>query len=120
KGAIIPSTLGVNDPILSQNLEKLYNSELEYEKLKKTVGENNPTLVAITDQINKIRPNILQNIQAQQQNLNAVKQNLYATNGNYNSKLQTMPQKERQLLDISREQETKRNIYAFLLQKKEE
>ncbi|MEP6950538.1 MAG: polysaccharide biosynthesis tyrosine autokinase [Ginsengibacter sp.] len=120
KGAIVPSTLGVSDPMLSQLLDKLYNSELEYERLKKTVGENNPTLVSITDEINKIKPNILQNIQSQQQSLNAAKQNLYSTNGNYNSMLQSVPQKERQLLDISREQATKSNIYAFLLQKKEE
>ncbi|MGH2645921.1 MAG: GumC family protein, partial [Ginsengibacter sp.] len=118
--AIVPSTLGVSDPLLSSLLDKLYNSELEYERLKKTVGENNPTLVAVTDQINKIKPNILQNIQSQQQSLNAAKQNLYSTNGSYNSILQSVPQKERQLLDISREQETKRGIYAFLLQKKEE
>ncbi|MGH2563391.1 MAG: GumC family protein, partial [Ginsengibacter sp.] len=106
--AIVPSTLGVSDPLLSSLLDKLYNSELEYERLKKTVGENNPTLVAVTDQINKIKPNILQNIQSQQQSLNAAKQNLYSTNGSYNSILQSVPQKERQLLDISREQETKR------------
>lgn len=118
--AIVPSTLGISDPLLSQLLDKLYNAELEYERLKKTVGENNPTLVSLRDQINKIKPNILQNIQSQQQSLNAAKQNLYSTNGSYNSILQSVPQKERQLLDISREQETKRNIYAFLLQKKEE
>jgi len=118
--AIVPSTLGVSDPMLSQLLDKLYTSELEYEKLKKTVGENNPTLVAITDQINKIKPSILQNIQSRQQSLNAAKQNLYATNGDYNSMLQSVPQKERQLLDISREQASKSNIYAFLLQKREE
>ncbi len=117
---IVPSTLGVSDPMLSQLLDKLYTSELEYEKLKKTVGENNPTLVAVTDQINKIKPNILQNIQGQQQNLNAAKQNLYATNGNYNSMLQSVPQKEKQLIDISREREIKSNVYSFLLQKKEE
>ena len=52
--AIVPSTLGVSDPLLSQLLDKLYTSQLEYEKLKKTVGENHPTVVAITDQINKI------------------------------------------------------------------
>ncbi len=118
--AIVPSTLGVSDPLLSQLLDKLYTSQLEYEKLKKTVGENNPTLVAITDQINKIKPNILQNIQSQQQSLNAAKQNLYSTNGNYNSILGAVPQKERQLLDISREQATKSSIYTFLLQKREE
>jgi len=119
-GAIVPSTLGVTDPMLSQLMDKLYSSELEYEKLKKTVGENNPTIVAVKDQINKIKPSILQNIQSHQQSLNAAKQNLYTTNGNYNSILQAVPQKERQLLDISREQATKSNIYAFLLQKREE
>jgi len=118
--AIVPSTLGVSDPMLSELLDKLYNSELEYEKLRKSVGENNPTLVGLRDQINKIKPNILQNIQSQQQTLTAARQNLYATNGSYNSILQTVPQKERDLLDISREQSTKNEIYAFLLQKKEE
>jgi tyrosine-protein kinase Etk/Wzc len=117
---IVPSTLGVNDPMLSQLMDKLYTSELEYEKLKKTVGENNPNLVAIKDQITKIKPNILQNIQSQQQSLIATKQNIAATNGSYNSILQSVPQKERQLLDISREQQIKSNIYSFLLQKKEE
>ena len=117
---IVPSTLGVSDPMLSQLMDKLYTSELEYEKLRKTVGENNPNLIAIRDQINKIKPNILQNIQSQEQSLNATKQNISATNGNYSSMLQGVPQKERQLLDISREQQTKSNIYSFLLQKREE
>ena len=120
KGGIVPSTLGVSDPMLSQLIDKLYTSQLEYERLHKTVGENNPTLVAITDQINKIKPSILQNIQSQKQSLNAARQNLYATNGSYNSMLQAVPQKERQLLDISREQASKRNIYDFLVQKREE
>ncbi len=118
--AIVPSTVGVSDPMLTQLMDKLYNSELEYDKLKKTVGENNPALIALRDQISKIKPSILQNIRSQQQSLNAAKQNLNATNGTYNSILQTVPQKERDLLDISREQSTMSAIYAFLLQKKEE
>ena len=119
-GAIVPSTLGVSDPMLSQLMDKLYTSELQYEKLKKTVGENNPNLVSLKDEINKIKPNILQNIQSQQQSINTEKQNLYATSSRYNSILQAVPQKERQLLEISREQQIKSNIYSFLLQKREE
>ncbi len=119
-GAIVPSTMGVSDPMLSNLMDKLYGNELEYEKLKTTVGENNPKLLSISDQIKKIRPNILENIESQRQSLYASKQNLNATNGNYNSILQSVPQKERQLLDISREQSIKSNIYSFLLQKKEE
>jgi capsular exopolysaccharide synthesis family protein len=119
-GGIVPSTVGVSDPMLSQLMDRLYASELEYEKLKKTVGENNPNLVSIRDQINKIKPNILQNIQSQQQSLNATKRNLQATNSGYTSMLQAVPQKERQLLDISREQQMKSLVYASLLQKREE
>ncbi len=118
--AIVPATLGVSDPLLSKLLDQLYNNEMEYERQKKTTGENNPAIVTLGDQINKLKPSILQNIQSQEQSLTAAKQNLYSTNQNYNSILQTVPRKERQLLDISREQATKSNIYAFLLQKREE
>lgn len=119
-GGIVPSTLGVSDPMLSQLLDRLYTSELEYDKLKKTVGENNPNLVAVEDRIKKIKPSILDNIRSQKQSLVATKQNLFATNNAYNSILQTVPQKERQLLDISREQQIKSDIYSFLLRKREE
>jgi capsular exopolysaccharide synthesis family protein len=118
--AIVPSTLGVSDPMLTQLLDKLYATELEHEKLRKTVGENNPKLVAITDQINKIRPSILENIRSQKQSLVATRQNLTSTNGGYNSMLRTMPGKEKALLDLTRDQTTLNSVYQFLLQKREE
>jgi tyrosine-protein kinase Etk/Wzc len=119
-GAIVPSSLGVGDPVLSQLLDKLYNYELEYQKLRTTVGENNPSLISLKQQIEKLRPAISQNIESRRRTLTAAKNNLNLTNQGYNSMLQSVPQKERRLLDISREQATKTNIYAFLLQKREE
>jgi tyrosine-protein kinase Etk/Wzc len=119
-GSIVPATLGMNDPVLSKLLDQLYAAELEYERLRRTVGENNSVLVSVTDQINKIRPNILENIQSQRQSLLASRSNLSTTNNSYNNLLQTLPQKEKELLEISREQSIKSNIYSFLLQKREE
>jgi len=113
-----PSTIGVSDPNLSQLLNDLNNKELEYEKLRKTVAENNPMLVALRDQINKIKPGIKDNLQNQRKNLEASRSNLSSTNSKYNSMLSSIPQKEREILEISRDQSVKNGIYSFLLQKK--
>ena len=119
-GTMTLSTLGVNDPALTTMMDKLNTAQLEYDKLKATVGENNPKLLALKDQITTLRPNIMSSIQSQKQNLIATRSSLNSTNGSYNSILSSVPQKERQLLDISREQNIKSSIYSFLLQKKED
>jgi tyrosine-protein kinase Etk/Wzc len=117
---VVPSTLGVSDPTLSQLVDKLYNAELDYEHLKRTTAENSPTLLAVVDRIERIKPSIINNIQSQRRSLEASRKNLSVTNNNYTSVLRTIPQKERELIDINREQGIKNGIYTFLLQKKEE
>lgn len=118
--SILPSSLGLVDGTLSQSVNNLNTAELEREKLKKTVAENNPMLVSVNDQIKKTKSNIIENIQSQRKTLEANRNNLNATNSSYNNMLYTIPQKERQLLEISRDQSIKNGIYSFLLQKREE
>ena len=120
KNGIVPSTLGVGDPTLSKLVDQLYTTQLEYDKLRKTVGENNPALISLRDQINTIKPDIRQNIESQKKSLGATRSNIAATSGSYNAMLSRVPEKERQLLEISREQQIKSDIYSFLLQKREE
>ena len=117
---LAPSTLGVNDPSLSNLITQLQTSQMEYEKLKKTVGENNPKLKALEGQINTLRPSIVDNIKNQKQSLVASRQSLNSTNSGYNAMLATVPKKEKQLLEISREHMTKANQYQTLLQKQQE
>ncbi|MFM1756050.1 MAG: hypothetical protein RL621_983 [Bacteroidota bacterium] len=112
--------LNTADPVFSQLLSSLNAAELEREKLKKTVAENNPILVAVSDQIVKIKENIYRNIVEQRKNLEAAKKNILETNTTYAALLQTIPSKERELLEISRDQQIKSGIYSFLLQKREE
>ncbi|MCU7548262.1 polysaccharide biosynthesis tyrosine autokinase [Chitinophagaceae bacterium LB-8] len=117
---IVPSALGLNDQLLSQLLQKLYDAELEYDKLKKTMAENSPQVVAVASEIERIRPTILENVRNQRTSLFASKKNVSETSGAYNSYLKTIPQKERELLEISRQQSIKNNVYSFLLEKREE
>ncbi len=115
-----PSTFGITDPTLSKMLLDLNDKELEYEKLKKTVAENNPLLVSIKDQINKIKPAIAENVSNQIANLETSKHNISTANTQYNSLLSRIPQKEKRLLEMSRDENIKKGIYAFLLEKREE
>lgn len=120
QGGIVPSTAGINDPVLSQLLEKLYNSEIEYASLRKTTAENNPLVLSIADEIEKIRPSILENIRNQQANLRASLRNLNTTSGRFSSRLKSIPEKERALLEIKRRESMKSDLFSFLLQKREE
>ena len=120
KGAIVPSTLGVTDPVLSNLLEQLYGLEMQYEKMKLTTAESNPLMLSLSDQITHLRPRILESIHNQIKSIEAGRNDVSNTNNQYSSMLQRLPNKERELLDISRQQSIKNSIYTFLLQKKEE
>ncbi len=120
QAGIVPATLGLNDEVLARSLQRLYDAELQYGKLKETVAENSPSLTAIAAEIESIRPTILESVQNQRDGLLASRNNLSVTGDVYTSMLRTIPQKERELLEISRQQTIKNNVYSFLLQKREE
>ena len=117
---IVPSTLGIKDDRLSLLIQNLYESEIRYERLKKTTAENNPILLSLQNEIENMRPGILENIRNQRSSLSASRSNVTSTNNKYASVLETIPQQERELLEANRQQAIKNNVYTFLLQKREE
>jgi capsular exopolysaccharide synthesis family protein len=120
QAGIVPSTFGVEDPELEDLLGKLYDLEVKYEGLSKTTAENNPVLISLRREIEKIKPSILDNVKSLKKNLTAGRGNLINTSNSYASILKTLPAKERKLVEISRQQGIKNSIYSFLLQKREE
>lgn len=117
---VLPAASGINDAGLTEQMKMLNNKQLDYERLKKTVGEDNPLLVGLRDEINKMKPNVLNNIETQIKNLESTRSSYSSTSGRYSSMLSGIPEKERQLLEISRDQNIQNGIYQFLLQKREE
>lgn len=118
--ALAPATLGLTDRGLTSLIERLTEAEATQVKLRQTMGENSPQVVAAQNEIDRLKPAILENVRNQRASLQASKGDLARTNGMYNSMLRSLPTQERELLEISRQQVIKNNVYAFLLQKREE
>ncbi|MGC4100579.1 GumC family protein [Ferruginibacter sp.] len=118
--AIMPSVLGVEDPALSGLMDKYYSAKLEYDKLSKTVGAANPILLAKGEELKKMKPAILDNIHNQKLNLEVTQSSLYSQMGTAKAKLNSVPGKEKALLEISREYQTKNDQYTSLAVKKQE
>ncbi|MEO5979837.1 MAG: polysaccharide biosynthesis tyrosine autokinase [Chryseolinea sp.] len=117
---IVPANLSLQEAGLSKLVQKLYDSEVAYEALRKTTAENNPILLGLKNEIENLRPGIIENINNQKQSLLASKANVNSTNSRYASELETIPKKEKYLLEATRQQGIKNNLYTFLLQKREE
>ncbi len=117
---MVPSTLGINDPMLANLLSQLYEAQMQLERLRSTTGENNPVIVSLKEQIGRIRPSILDNIESQKRNLQGSRSSFSTNTNRYSSLLRSMPEKERQLMEISRERSIKAANYQALLQQKEE
>lgn len=117
---IMPSAVGVNDPTLNQMLDRLTDYQLQFEKLKRTTGENSPILINLKEQIETLKPGILENVRNQKISLNISRNSFASTGSRYSAMLSTIPQKEKQLIEISRQQVIKNQLYAFLLEKREE
>jgi capsular exopolysaccharide synthesis family protein len=120
KETIAPGSLNMQDPALNNLLDKYYSNQSQYEKLRKTNGENFPAVAALREEIEKTKPLILENVRNQKKNLEAGRGYLSKTSNKYSSMLNSIPKKERELVEVSRQQNIKNGIYTFLLQKKEE
>jgi capsular exopolysaccharide synthesis family protein len=117
---VIPTNLGIDDPVLAALLQQLNELELQLSNQRTTTGQNNPVVRSIENEIQKIRPNIRNIVTNQQERLRASRNNLTATTGRINTTIRGIPGQERELLEISRQQAVKRDLYAFLLQRREE
>lgn len=112
------SALGVEDPAIVAQIGEYNQLQLQRESILKTTPAGNQTVKNLESAILKVRNDVLQN-------LNVVRQTLKVGINDLNSKirrsdaaLNSLPRKEKQLLEVSRQQNILQELYSFLLQKK--
>lgn len=120
KSGTVPSLGLLNDPTLATLLSRLYDAEFQLVKQRSISGEQSDAVLLAKDQVSKIQGDIRENIGNIRKSLLSARSNISSTISSSTNMLSQIPQKERGLLDVTRQQAIKSNIVAFLLQKREE
>ncbi|CAE7432225.1 unnamed protein product, partial [Symbiodinium sp. CCMP2456] len=95
---MIPSVAGVDDPVLLGLIEKIIQLSAEQSKLQYSLEPNNPALLQLDDQIDKVNQQI----------------------DRITSRYANLPQTEQKLINLRRKYEMSNQQYIYLMQKRAE
>ncbi|MDF4201856.1 GNVR domain-containing protein [Maribacter sp. SA7] len=114
------NSLNVSSSNLTYLIDSYNKLQIDRKSLQRTVPENNPRMVDIRDQLSQLKRNILGSLSSSKRSLRNTIASIKDRSDEFAEKKQRIPSMQRQLLEISREQGIKENLFLYLLQKREE
>lgn len=117
---LLPANLGIE----SESVNRLTNNYNELisnrNRLLSSSTEENPMVLKLNEELDRIQDNILVSLKTYLQALTISYQRLRSREGRYTGEINNLPQVEKELKGILRQQGIKERLYVFLLQKREE
>ena len=115
---IVPSIMGIQEPSLIQQVTEYNKLQLERETSLKTTTLSNPLIKNYETGIERLRLDMLVNLQHVRETYVITINDLQGKLNEANSQIQSIPAKEKVMLDVTRRQNILQELYSFLLQKK--
>ena len=112
------STLGIEEPSFVQEVIEFNKLQLERETSLKTTTESNALIRNMDASIERLRADMLESLQHIRQAYVMVIEDLKRKSGETNQLIGRIPGKEKQLLEVTRQQKILEELYSYLLQKK--
>lgn len=120
KEEIIPSTSGLQDPQLVDNINKYNQLVMQKRRVLDNGTSRDLRLAGINTQMQELRANVLRNAQNIRNEIKVNESSLAVQEHTITNRFSGIPPKEKKLVELNRLLNIKESIYTFLLQKKED
>ncbi len=117
---LLPGSLSPENERLTQLIEQYNKKVLQLNQMRIGAGPENPIIERAKSQLNSLKENIFTNIDRAYKEIDLTIRAAEYRSEELEGEFRTIPQKERELLEIVRQREIKESLYLYLLQKREE